>query len=714
MVYSTDIFSESLNIQDFKTQELGDPTFCPLDAYIARNNQPNVAVYWNGEGIHAKAGPTPLVEISKNVTRLENGMPTVVTTKINLIGKIFVNAPVNNPNQTATIGNIKNLTSAMVELEKLFKVDKDSKGIDCGELRIVCCTPGANGGITLSDLYALSGVRVVDVSFTKTDNNWTNFIDYNIALEHLSSLTEWNIKEYQDSWNIESLEEYYHSDFNVSGPQKSEWHNPKLKPTAPSTNNLIPAGAGAGSPGKNNEGTATLRVLNSPRYKVSHTVSAVGLPKNSGQSPGYCVATGVTGPNSYSPVEISEYSAFSQAKKFVEDRASIVLGPDQNGGKIWSSLSGGYLYNHVRAIKADVANASYEITDTFLGMPTGITFLEDYDVEITTDQTYIHTVRVKGEIKGLTIVDPSLFNNVVMVTGAEPMPKTGGGGGLSVPGASLLIKAEGVAGKGLNATLTHQVPDDSEKTNSDNTNLKPNAYENAVDAWIKEVKPYLYRRACIFMNSSERTQTYYPPLSQSASNPPNNPIYSKHNVLNIVPISTTEGHNPRNGSISYSYEFNNKFTILSGVVYENISVEDNGPTDIIAEAFVLGRALGPILQNMGTTTSAKKSVTIEVGVVPPTTMNGYFINSNECPVWTGGSLYTTINKIIEGLKPFGDRDGGVFGNPSPAGGRPATNMPGLVFKNKDDYSWDASTGKFVRSVGWTYQQCNTSRDWFDH
>jgi hypothetical protein len=630
-------------------------------------------------------------------------MPTVLTTKINLIGKIFVNGSSNSSAATAVVGNIANLTNAMKELENMFQVGADSKGVGCGDLRIVCCSPGANNSFTLTDLYALSGVRVLDVAFTKTDNNWTNFIDYNITLEHLGSSTEWYIKEYQDSWNIESLEDYTHSQFNITGPQKSEWQNPKLKPSAPSTNSLNPPAVPAG--GRNNQGNATLQVLNYPRFKVSHTVNAVGLPKPSGKYPGYCVNKGLPTPNGYADIEVGEYSAFTQAKKFVEDRASVVLGPTQNPGRIWSSLSGGHLYNHVRSVRADVANASYEITDTFLGMPTGIPFLEDYDIEVTTDQTYIYTVRVKGEIKGLTIVDPALFNKQVMLPGTITPAST-------PPGKSLVIDPNAIAGAALGVGLLHFVADVG--VASEVTTISKNAYENALSGWISEVKPYLYRRACLFMNSSDRLQTYYPPLSQSASNPPNNPVYSKHNVLNIVPISTSEGHNPKNGSISYSYEFNNKFTILSGVVYENISVEDNGPTDIIAEAFVLGRALGPILQNMGTTTSSKKSVTIEVGVVPPTTMNGYFINSNECPVWTGGSLYTTINMIIEGLKPFGDRNTSIFGNPSPAGSRPPVNMPGLVFRNKDDYSWDASTGKFVRSVGWTYQQCNTSRDWFDH
>jgi hypothetical protein len=705
MVYSTDIFSESLsvNIQDFTMQAGGDIVCGALEAYAARSTQPNVAVYWNGSGVHAIAGPTPLVEISKNVTRLENGMPTVLTTKINLIGKIFVNTPANSSAATAAVGNIGKLTNAMKQLEDLFGVNATAKSIGCGDFRVVCCSPVGNGGFTFSDLYALSGVRVVDVAFTKTDNNWTNFIDYNVTLEHLGSLTEWYIKEYQDSWNIESLEDYTHSQFDISGPQKSEWQNPKLKPQAPSTNSLKPPGAPVG--GRNNQGDATLQVLNYPRFKVSHTVNAVGLPKPSGKLPGYCTATGLPTPNGYADIEVGEYSAFTQAKKFVEDRASIVLGPTQNPGLIWSSLSGGNLYNHVRSVRADVANASYEITDTFLGMPTGIPFLEDYDIEVTTDQTYIYTVRVKGEIKGLTIVDPDLFNKQVMLTGTITPAST-------PPGKSLVIDSNAIAGVGLTVPLGHVVADANVTSEVDK--ISKNAYLNALSGWISEVKPYLYRRACLFMNSSDRLQTYYPPLSQNATNPPNNPIYSKHNVLNIVPISTSEGHNPKNGSISYSYEFNNKFTILSGVVYENISVEDNGPIDIIAEAFVLGRALGPILQNMGTTTSSKKSVTIEVGVVPPTTMNGYFINSNECPVWTGGSLYTTINKIIEGLKPFGDRDASVFGNPTPAASRPARDMPGLVFKNKDDYSWDASTGKFVRSVGWTYQQCNTSRDWFDH
>jgi len=209
---------------------------------------------------------------------------------------------------------------------------------------------------------------------------------------------------------------------------------------------------------------------------------------------------------------------------------------------------------------------------------------------------------------------------------------------------------------------------------------------------------------------------YVPPYNAGggSQSPPNNPVYSKHGLLNIIPISTSESHNTRKGIISYSYDFNNKFTIISGVISESINIEDSGPTDVIGEAFVLGRALGPVLQNLGTKTSAKKSVTVEVTVVPPSSLKGFFVQNSDCPLWTGGTVYQAITGIVEGLKPFGDRPTAFFGSSNVMRGGGSTNATGQVFVSSDNQTWDPTNGRFVRSVSWTYQQCTTSKSWLDH
>jgi hypothetical protein len=683
MVYSTDILNTNLT-QDKNTFQVQSPTptpcNCPQGAYN-RTTAPVVGIYWNCCGIHTITGPTPAVDFSTTITRMENGMPTVATTKITLVGKIV--RGLNEPPGYGPYGSgIQPVMSGINDLQAIFRKDT------CGQLDIICASQnGGAGGTNASKLYSASGVRLIDISFNKSDDNWIYTADYTINLEFLEPMiTGWYIKEYTDSWSIESLEDYYYTDFLLSGQQKKEWDNPNIKP-ATSLSTVPPS-------------EYSFRINNVPRFKLSHTVSAVGLPRNINGLPGYCDVTDKTDPKVYSNMEMN---AFLSAKDFVEKRAGVVSGVSSTtAGAVWSPLDGGFLYNHIRSTRYEMHSSSYEITDSFLAMPTGITFLEDYNIDISTDDKYIHTVRIQGEIQGLSIVDSKLFSNPT-VTGVSVT---------SPSGYALKILPSGISAEGLSATnFSHTLSDANPATNSSINELSKNKYSNALSGWIYDVKPYLYRRASVLMsNWADRTKGYNPAVNRTPPLPPNNPIYSRHVLLNIIPISTTEGHNTRQGKITYGYEFNNKFTIISGVIYENITIDDTGPADVIAEAFVIGRSLGPVLQDLGTKTSAKKSVTIEVGVVPPTSVNGFFLNNSECPLFTGGSVFTTISGIVEGLKPFGDRASSIFGNTSRI---PATNMPGLAFVNQDNYNWDPSNGKFTRQVGWTYQPCNNNRSFLD-
>jgi hypothetical protein len=244
--------------------------------------------------------------------------------------------------------------------------------------------------------------------------------------------------------------------------------------------------------------------------------------------------------------------------------------------------------------------------------------------------------------------------------------------------------------------------------------MSPNKYINAASGWLNDIKPYLYRRAHIALNSPDRNSLYINPAASPAP-PPRNPVYSKENILNIIPVSTTEAHDPRKGTINYTYEFNNKFTLISGVLAESININDTGPVDIINEAFVLGRRLGPVLQSLGSKTSSKKDITIEVTVMPPTGLAGFVMTNKECPLWTGGTVYSTISGIIDGLKPFGDRSTSIFGNLSNetrTGG--TNNIAGQVYVSQDNQTWNPTEGRFSRSISWTYQTCTNARSYLDN
>lgn len=665
MVYSQDFLDSALdNINNITTMN-----------HISGHSGPVVQVSFKGSGVHTVGGPTPFVELSTSVESNSVGIPESSTTKITLTGKIVRPQAAN-----ATGSGISHVLSGIKSLENLFKPE------EFGDFKIECNSNGST-----SNLYSITGVKVVSVDVSKTSDNWVQTADYTVVLEgYKSAISGYSVKGLVDSWSIESLEDYTYSSFTINNiTQKQEYHNPNLKPTAPS--------AGAPQPGGNQSGgggggispstnSATLNVVTIPQFKVSHTVSAVGIPSGTGSNTGLM------------------NSVYLNAKNWVESRLNLGLTTSSsipsgvislNSGSSTPPyhLATGYLYNHIRSSNFSIMEGKYEVVDNWIAMPTGIGFVEDYSIDMSTNEAYLHTISVKGEIRGLSL------------GGAF-----GGSGHTHVTGN--MINAPSITG--YSGTLNHSVRDVTSSQSAIQV-ITANKYENALSGWIYDIKPYLYRRACVGMSTADRTVGYVAPYSVgSTAQPPNNPVYAKHGLLNIIPVSTSESHNTHKGTISYSYEFNNKFTMISGVISENVNIQDTGPVDVIGEAFVLGRALGPVLQNLGTKTTSKKSVSIEVTVVPPSSLAGFFMQNSVCPLWTGGTIFTTITGILEALKPFGDRASSFIGASPVTRVGAATNATGQVFVNQDDQSWDPTNGKYVRSIVWNYQQCTNANNWLNH
>lgn len=650
MVYSSEIL-DSVNI-------LG-----PTPPPAAGANNRDVMVYFNGTGIHTITGPSPTVALSTTVERNEAGEAMSNNHRITLTGKIF--------NGTG----IASITSGINGLNKLFSNNR------CGRFTIAC------KGSESTPVFEAVGVRVASLEYEPSNDNWVYTAGYSIGLEYSTpAITGWYVKSFSDNWNIEPLEDYTFTDgFKDNILCKNENLNPLRKPTATDSNQ--------GSPdGTNSTTNHSLAFRSIPQFKISRTISAIGIPSGTG----FCSANPATklAPNMYPEISVL---AFENAKKWVEERAASSFGAGESSATDpWSptapAVPKSYFYNHLRSVNFDIMNSKYELTDTWLAMPTGISYIEDYTIEVSTDEKYLTTVSVKGEIKGLSMSRKA-------ITGVP-----------YVSGSGNPLKIDLTLSTGTLATTFSPVPnilDVKPLTASTNATFFKNKYDNAMSGWINDIKPYIYRRASMGINSTERTVDYVPPITNPPK-PPNNPVYCKQPPLNVIPVSTSESHNPRKGTISYSYEFTSKFSIISGALFESISIQDTGPTDVIAEAFVLGRTLGPVLQNLGAKTSSKKSVTIEIGIVPPTSMPGFFMHNSTCPLYISGSVYKTITGIIEGLKPFGDRSQAIFGSWT------RTNAQGQVYVTSDTQSWDPASGRFTKSVSWVYQHCNNNKYYLDH
>lgn len=627
---------------------------------------PKVIIEFNGSGIHKIAGPTPLISLSSSYNRSPVGQIDSVEKNIKLIGKIVRSSNRNFTQNIVSSGSgVAGLVNAYQDLENLFSE------CSAGTLEIFC-----DG----ESFFRRNNVKVNSLDLSSEDN-FVQVADYTVDL----SFTEpgahgFSVKNTTDEWSIEPLEDYLYINYSLDKiAKKDELHNPNL--------DFIPP-VNRDSPYTEKK----LDIIDVPRYKISRKLSAVGLPP-----------TGISG-----CTDAGVNSAYIEAKNWVQSKLPTAFDNQNNNDSILNSGlpsftdlvaysdfgttgKNTYLYNHVRSINYSISEGSYSVSESWLAMPTAIRYLEDYDIDISTDENYVKSVTVKGEVQGLYL------KNLNTVVGS-------GGSGLP-PGTDNIINIDYDVLEEQNLSSTTNAPQSYSRTL-----LAKNKYENALSGFIYDIKPYIYSRASMGLNNIYYTDEFLDTTTESpifgggGSNAPQirNPTYVKEAQLNIIPISTSEAHNVKKGTLSYTYQFNNKPNFITGVISSNITVDTTFPNDVFAEAFVLGRSLGPVLQDLGTITTAKKNINIEVNVIPPTDMNGLLMSHSSCPLYTGGYVFSTITGIIESLKPYGDRQSYYF-NP------PRLNDSGKVFVVNNQENWNPTQGKYTLTLGYVYQPCKASR-----
>lgn len=172
---------------------------------------------------------------------------------------------------------------------------------------------------------------------------------------------------------------------------------------------------------------------------------------------------------------------------------------------------------------------------------------------------------------------------------------------------------------------------------------------------------------------------------------PNHTIYTRANTLsgltlNSTPISSTIGKNKHTGTITYSYEYDDRPTnCIEGAIFESFQITDQNYGDIFAIIPVIGRYAGPVLQDMGTRTELKRTLTVEVIMEPVST----------CPT-SAGNVSTLIA----------------------ASPRAAVSVVTLSFYNhlranfnqvfieSDQETWTPKNGRYNRTVTWVFQSCS--------
>lgn len=157
--------------------------------------------------------------------------------------------------------------------------------------------------------------------------------------------------------------------------------------------------------------------------------------------------------------------------------------------------------------------------------------------------------------------------------------------------------------------------------------------------------------------------------------------------LNSQPVSTSLSTNQFTGDITYSLSFNNRPTnIISGVIAEQITVQDSYPGDIFAIIPVIGRATGPILQYIGGRTEYRRDVNINLTV-----------DYTKIPY--GNQRNTLILKKPSLVEPTASQIAQLINELSPA------KEPGIrkYFVSAPNESWNPKEGTYTLNIAWTYE-----------
>jgi hypothetical protein len=144
--------------------------------------------------------------------------------------------------------------------------------------------------------------------------------------------------------------------------------------------------------------------------------------------------------------------------------------------------------------------------------------------------------------------------------------------------------------------------------------------------------------------------------------------------LNVIPLQSTIGKSPNAGSITYSYQYNDRpSNLLPDSLSEIFTVQDSFDNDIIAIIPVPGRIRGPVLQDIGTKTERTRSVNVEIVLPIPT---------GNLAQRYAATPYSGISNLVNDLKPVGYQ----------------------VFQVENSPSWDFTTGRFSLNRAWTYEE----------
>ena len=205
-------------------------------------------------------------------------------------------------------------------------------------------------------------------------------------------------------------------------------------------------------------------------------------------------------------------------------------------------------------------------------------------------------------------------------------------------------------------------------TECDTPNTVKSAFDSATDGW-EVVKSKIYNRLKNFFDNDNYVDKHGVGLTT--------PITK--GTLHIQPLTDSIGYNIEAGTVTYSRSYNNRVEFYNdNALTETISYNTNNATDIYASLTVLGRANGPLFQNMGTTTAETRDLSIDAIVQPVSTKTSITHAHLSAPSTKYEGLITLYENTLS------DK---------------------VYFRNSDTEAWEPTLGHYTRSISWTVGTC---------
>ena len=361
----------------------------------------------------------------------------------------------------------------------------------------------------------------------------------------------------------------------------------------------------------------------------------------------------------------------------VNTQPSVIAGLIGQGTLDLISAYGGY--NRIVNESIDEAGGSYSLTETWV-LSTGTAF-ENYNINITkvVDNPFIE-VSIDGDITGLTAANASAFGGVNSSWVGYDRPST-----------------------------TDRTGDPQD----DRVQFAPLGELGIVSgAYVTALRKY-----------NEVTNTGLFDYSS--------PVYKRANFsvtfddapyrrLNPTPTTQAVSIDESQGKITYNATYNNRpINVLSGVLYEDITINDTYPGDLFATIPVVGRSTGPILQYIGGRTEYKRDVTIECVVDRHRAVTN---NDRGIDFYWGNPKYDTVsytnadNFLLAGFTT--NISGHALLPQKPSIVEPTrtqlqqilmelspVNEPGIrkYFLSPPTESWNPKEGRYNLNISWTYE-----------